>query len=334
MNGLGCSGRGLPALVACLYLITPAACRKELVYTGAYSEPNGPGDPGPGGASVPSGSAGAGGGMAGATPPPMAGSAPPDTRPGGSGGGGRGGTAGVPPGTGGVGGAAGAGPTPIPADAAVDVDPSPPADAAPAARQALLVVGQAQLIATDSAVLARLRARLMDVQVLPEADGDAEDAAGKALVVITSSASTAGTSSKFRDVTVPVILLEPNLMGLMRMTADPATAHGATDRTETEVDLIDATHPLAAGLSGAVRVYQNPWRLTWGIPASGAIRVATVVDDPTRTVIFAYPAGAPLVTGTAPAKRVAFFLHDNPTANLTPQAESLLDAAIDWSTAP
>ena len=93
-------------------------------------------------------------------------------------------------------------------------------------------------------------------------------------------------------------------------------------------------HPLSAGLDGTVTVYQTPWRLTWGIPGPGAVAVAALVGRPTQQVIFAYPAGAMMVGLAAPAKRLAFFLHDNPMENLTPEALCLLDAAIAWTADP
>jgi hypothetical protein len=152
-----------------------------------------------------------------------------------------------------------------------------------------------------------------------------------ALLVITSSATAAGTGTKFRDVPVPLILLEPNLLGPMRLTPDNANDRGTTQRTETRLAIV-SDHPLAAGFTGAVTVYQAPWRLTFGVPAAGALRVATVENDPARAVIFVYPAGAAMVGGTAPAKRLGFFIHENTADNLTPDALTLLDAAITWMT--
>jgi hypothetical protein len=209
-------------------------------------------------------------------------------------------------------------------------EPGGPPDTGPISRSALLVVGTSQLIATDASVRARLAAQLM-VRVVAEADATAADAEGMALVMITSSVTAAGTNTKFRDVAVPLILLEPNLLGPMRLTADTAADRGATQRSETRLAIV-ADHPLAAGFTGAVTVYEAPWRLTWGVPAAEAIRVATVEAEPTHAVIFVYPSGAMMVGGRAPAKRLGFFIHENTTDNLTPQALTLLDAAITWMT--
>ena len=199
------------------------------------------------------------------------------------------------------------------------------------AKVALLVVGMAQLNGTDTLMRDRLMAK-MTVEVVPEAMATAATAAGKAIVAITSTTTAAGTNTKFRDVAVPVFLLEPNLMGPMRMTADVATDRGTV--METRVTIAAAGHPLAAGLTGNVAVYSSAWRLVWGLPGPGATRVANVTGMTNRPAIFAYEAGAPMLGGTAPAKRVAFFLHENMTDVTTPEGVRLLDAAIDWCLAP
>ena len=87
---------------------------------------------------------------------------------------------------------------------------------------------------------------------------------------------------------------------------------------ETRVTITAAGHPLAAGLTGNVAVYSSAWRLVWGVPGPGATRVAHVAGMTTRPAIFAYETGAPMLGGAAPAKRVAFFLHENTMDVTTP----------------
>jgi hypothetical protein len=231
--------------------------------------------------------------------------------------------------TGGSGGG-GAGGQPIDMAPPPDMMAPPPVDMA-GPQVALLVVGLAQLDATDTLMRNRLMAKMM-VEVVPEAMATAASATGKAIVAITATSSAAGTNTKFRDVAVPVLLLEPNLMGPMRMTADVATERGTL--METRVTIAAAGHPLAAGFTGNVAVYSSTGRLVWGLPGPGATRVAHVNGMTTRPAIFAYETGAPMLGGTAPAKRVAFFLHENMTDVTTPDGVRLLDAAIDWCLAP
>jgi multiple sugar transport system substrate-binding protein len=214
-------------------------------------------------------------------------------------------------------------------------------DAAPDARvgfeippglRALLVVGDTQ-DATDAEIRARLERRVV-VDLIPESQATITSAQGKALVVITASASQPITDVKFRDVQLPVILLEPNLFPAMRFTANVATDHG-TVAAQTQVAITAPDSPLAAGLTGTVNVYTQPFRLVFGIPAANAIKVATAVGNANQAAIFAYPAGAPMVGGNAPAKRVGFFIHNNAAANnITETGFQLLDGAVEWSLAP
>jgi hypothetical protein len=214
-------------------------------------------------------------------------------------------------------------PPPVPVVDAAPAEPPPPPP------RAILVVGDTDLIVSDQAIEERLAAQL-PVDVVSEADVTPEQAAAAALVVITSTASERGLGDRLRDVPVPVMLLEPNLMGLMRFTARDDDEHAATGRSETRLSIIDSDHELAAGYSGNVAVYRAPWRLVWGVPGRSAVRIATVVGHDDRVVIFAYPAGATMVGGPAAGKRLAFFISEHTSELLTPEALDLLDAAIRW----
>ena len=107
----------------------------------------------------------------------------------------------------------------------------------------------------------------------------------------------------------------------------------------TQISIIANAHPLAAGLTGNVAVYNAPgWRIVWGIPGSGSVNIATVMGVPTQITIFAYPTGSTMVGGNAPGKRLGFFIHNTAAAtspaNVSAAGLQLLDAAIDWMIAP
>jgi hypothetical protein len=81
-------------------------------------------------------------------------------------------------------------------------------------------------------------------------------------------------------------------------------------------------------------VFSAPARLVWGLPGPAATRVAHITGMANHPAIFAYATGAAMVGGTAPAKRVSFFLHENMADVSTPNGIKLLDAAIDWCLSP
>jgi hypothetical protein len=172
----------------------------------------------------------------------------------------------------------------------------------------------------------------MQVEVAVDTTTTTASADNRALVVISASASQAGVGTKFRDVDVPVMLLEPNVMAGNGFTADGMGARG-TVAAQTALTIGAPTHALAAGLTGNVTVYTMPYRMVYGVPGSGAVKVATIVGNATQSPIFAYPRNAAMVGLTAPAKRIAFFMH-NDAPPLTTNGTRLFQAAVDWAIAP
>lgn len=157
------------------------------------------------------------------------------------------------------------------------------------------------------------------------------DAYGKAAVVISSSVTPTNVLAKFRNVVVPVLLWEGELLDDMSMTA---TNDFGTETNQQHIAIIAATHPMAAGLTGTVGVFPSNNTLTWGRPTVNAVKIATVTTaDTTKTTIFGYDTSA-LMSGSvpAPARRVGFFLHDNNGSALTGDGNALFDAAIKWLT--
>jgi Big-like domain-containing protein/beta-propeller repeat-containing protein/carboxypeptidase family protein/IPT/TIG domain-containing protein len=163
------------------------------------------------------------------------------------------------------------------------------------------------------------------------------DAGGRAAVVISSTVTPANVLAKFRHVPIPVLLWESDLLDDQGMTEATAGFFG-TEPNQGSLSIIDAAHPMAAGLTGTPPVVSANSSFTWGKPNANAVKVASLLSDAARIVIFGYETGA-LMPGLAsglpaPARRVAFFLTDTNGASLTqPEGTSLFDAAIKWLTA-
>jgi hypothetical protein len=131
-------------------------------------------------------------------------------------------------------------------------------------------------------------------------------------------------------VAVPVIVIEPALFDNMGMT-------GGDDFGEdngTQVTIVMAGHPMAAGLTGNVAVLTMTATLSWGAPSAAAQRVASFSGMAGRATIFGYNKGAAMAMGMAPARRVGFFAGEPAAARLTDNGKKLLDAAIDWALVP
>jgi RHS repeat-associated protein len=197
--------------------------------------------------------------------------------------------------------------------------------------QALFVVGSTTLNAGDAALKARLEGMGLTVTVKDAPSAVTADAIGKVLVLISGTVVSGDVGVKFRDVTVPVIVLEPLLFDDMKMTG---TAQG-TDydvlNSQTQVSIFTPGHPLAAGLTGTVTVNTSPIIFSWGNPSTGAIKAATLVGNPGRATSFGYAGGTSMVGMNAPARRVGLFILNDNATSLTADGWKLFDAAVGWA---
>jgi hypothetical protein len=196
---------------------------------------------------------------------------------------------------------------------------------------ALLVTNSLTLGAGDTAVRSRLQSLGYSVIVKTAPSTVTGDATGKALVVVSSTVTSGDVNTKFRAVTVPVLTWESGIFDDMGMTGGTANDLG-TQPTQSQVSIVSATHPLAAGLSGVVSAVSPSSTFTWGSPNANAARVATIDGNPNRYTVFGYDAGAAMPGLAAPARRVGFFLGDHTAAALTPSGWQLFDSAARWAT--
>ena len=193
-----------------------------------------------------------------------------------------------------------------------------------------LFVGKTRPLPADDQRLAdRLATLGFSVVVRNQTEARGADASGKDLVVISDSVLSSSITTKFRDVAVPVITWEAWLFDDMKMTAASGGNYGST-LNQTALSVVDSRHPLAAGLSGKVSTNRSGVPFFWGVPGSSAANVATLTGS-NQSVIFGYDAGAPMVGGTAPARRVGFY--GGAASSFTPEGWALFEAASRWAAA-
>jgi multiple sugar transport system substrate-binding protein len=221
-------------------------------------------------------------------------------------------------------------------DAGVNEDGPPPQGDTGPGSGILFVVGTTNpLVGNDIPIEQHLSLKATTT-TLPEMMVTTADANGKALVVISATASNTptGVGTKFKDVTIPVLVMEPNLYGPMGLTGSTAADFGTSGSQAaplTQITISMPGHALAAGLTGNVTIYNPGWRIVWGTPGPGAVNIANVTGMAARVSIFAYPSGAMMAGNeTAPGKRLGFFIHNSATPNVTDDGLKLLDAAVDW----
>jgi fibronectin type 3 domain-containing protein len=195
----------------------------------------------------------------------------------------------------------------------------------------LFIVGNLTLGAGDLAIRNRLQASGYEVSVKLSTSSVTADANGKILVIVSSTVNPGDVTTKFKTVTTPVINWENGLMDDFGLTSNVAGNFGTT-ATQTQVAIVDPTHPMAAGQSGTVTVVTASSSFTWGVPTAGAVKIANLAADATKSTIFGYEEGASMFGLTAPARRVGFFLGDTNASNLNTAGWALFDAAVQWAT--
>ena len=198
----------------------------------------------------------------------------------------------------------------------------------------LLVANSTTLTAGDAAVRARLQAGGHTVVVRTGSAATTADAAGKALVLLSSTVTSTNVNTKFRAVVNPVLTWESNLFDDLGMTGAASGTDFGTLSGRTQIDIVAPAHPLAAGLSGRVTVTSSAQTFSWGRPNANAALVGRPAGDTTRAVIFGYEKGAAMPGRTAPGRRVGFFLENGTAAALSAAGGSLFDAAVRWATGP
>jgi hypothetical protein len=213
--------------------------------------------------------------------------------------------------------------------------PDQPALDAPRPRiRALMVVGNPAALGPDDQTVRALLVSKNIVVTLGDDDGNANQADGMDLVVISGSVVSATLGTKFQTIALPVLCLEAFSYGNMRMTG-PVVDTDFSQTDAVEITIVLSTHPLAAGFPpGALTVTTAPTRLGWGIVAGTAERVASLVGMDNRSVIFSFEPGVQMSGLQAPARRVGVF-PISPTPDLLNAAGlRLLGASIDWITRP
>lgn len=206
-------------------------------------------------------------------------------------------------------------------------------------RNALLVVGSATLNTGDTAARTRLQNLGYTVTVKVAGSNNnssvkATDADGKTLVVISSTVVPANVTNKLRNIPVPVINWEFDILDDMGMTGLVSGTDFGTSSTTQTLNISYPAHQMAAGLSGTQTVVTTATTFTWGKPNTNAATIAALTNDATRFAIFGYDAGTTMPGLEAPARRVALFLTDTTAANFNPPATGglLFDAAVKWAT--
>ena len=204
------------------------------------------------------------------------------------------------------------------------------------------------------------------VTMMPDNTEEAEmQAAADAadLIIIPESVTSTRVRTKLTATSIPVINMEAFLQDEFQFvdpdsqSVDPGSPEGGAGGTvedptgevevghfgsipgETDIVIVDPSHPLAAGLSGRVTVYTIPAEINWAateVLASGVQSVAALPDYPeAQSIYFILPGDALFDGSPSPNLRISLFTENNNDIGtyhrMTEDGHRLFDAAINWA---
>ncbi len=157
------------------------------------------------------------------------------------------------------------------------------------------------------------------------------------LIIVSESVDALEVANKYRETPIPLITFENDILGDLAMAGQKNHRDYGTDDEQRFVTIVNAPHPLAAGLAAGVQNVLNDehFKMNWGKPGLGAVTIATLRGDPDKAAIFAYERGATMAgEALAPARRVSFFLWQDDFEALRPEGLALFRAAVLWAVTP
>ncbi|UOQ84814.1 pectate lyase [Gracilibacillus salinarum] len=170
-----------------------------------------------------------------------------------------------------------------------------------------------------------------NIELVRAEEAVTEDAEGHDIVFVGESGGSADIGQKFMNVEIPVIYAKGWVVDNVHLSSAASGDSGDIDG-QTSISIQNSDHPLAAGLTDAVEVYNQAGKVNFGTPGEDADVIATVAGDQEKATIFAYEKGDKRVNGdTIPARRVSTFLFKDQEDYMTEAGWKLFDASVEWA---
>ncbi len=194
----------------------------------------------------------------------------------------------------------------------------------------LFIVDDASALnASDQAIQNLMESLDEEVTVVSDEAVLDEDANDREIIVISATAQAASMQANFSERGKPVLSMDAELFSSLGMTGNLEDADFGTTESLSSLSVVDGSHPIANGFTGNAEVYVSATPMVWGQPNASASDIVAE-DESGRATIFAYEAGRPMVDGTAPARRLGFFMSDEGAAVATSDGMVLLENALLW----
>jgi hypothetical protein len=140
-------------------------------------------------------------------------------------------------------------------------------------------------------------------------------------------------AEKFTSVTNPVLSWEAALQDNLLFTTDEDTVTRGVLGGQTQLEIVEATHPIATGLSGTITVADAGVEFSWGMPPPSATLIARLADGSERYGLYAFDPGDVLIDGSTPAagRRVHVPMGDATYTGMNATGKQLIHNAINWA---
>ncbi|MEG3168019.1 hypothetical protein U1737_07410 [Sphingomonas sp. LB3N6] len=179
--------------------------------------------------------------------------------------------------------------------------------------------------------------------IVTTSDGlaNAPDPCGFDLVVMSSTVQSNRYTadrvaiSQWRDMGVPLLTWENDLLDDLRFTGMRLDADFGEVETGHYAWIVRAPHPLAGGIPAGMTTWTEARQPAgWGKPGLGADIVMVRPGEPDKAMLFGYERGATMdYDYTAPARRVFIGLENNTFGHMTDNGRRLFDASLHWAAA-
>ena len=197
----------------------------------------------------------------------------------------------------------------------------------------ILFVHAATASPGDLVLRDRMTALGFDVTEKSDAQLASSDAAGQDVVVVSETVTSGNVNTKLTNVAVPVLDMEPSLLDDLRMTSASTSDYGTTGN-QTQINLVDSTHPLSAFLSGVRTINTTGGTYLRGNPGGDVSVVGRLVSSGAPAGIFGYELGVQMASMPAPARRVGLFVDSITATSFTNEGKAIFDAAVSWDGRP
>jgi hypothetical protein len=182
--------------------------------------------------------------------------------------------------------------------------------------------------AADQTLIDRVAALGFEVESHSQNEAQPVDIAGAVAVLIGEALGSGNITNAYKDVAIPVIITEAYVLDDMQFATD-GTFNTSPDKS---IVIVDASHPIAGGLTGEVEIASQEADIcsTSDLQGEAEIIARTVVSG--DVCLATYETGAKGMDGVpVPARRVFLFPHANLIPNLTDDGWGLVERSVLWA---